>query len=184
MEAGERWTLNDAAGNSLYSWDSRNHQFRTAYDPLRRPTDSFLREGAGAELRVGRTTYGETRPNPEARNLRGKPIEIFDQAGVVTSEEYDFKGNPLSSHRQLAQNYKATLDWPAIPLESDIFDSRTRYDALNRPTELITPDKSVIRPGYNEANLLERVEANLRGADGQPPPSSPISITMPRDSAR
>ncbi len=26
------------------------------------------------------------------------------------------------------------------------------------------PDGSVLRPGYNEANLLERVEANLRGS--------------------
>jgi RHS repeat-associated protein len=164
MEAGERLMLNDVAGNPLYAWDSRNHQFRTAYDPLRRPTDSFLREGAGAELRVGRTVYGETRPNPEAKNLRGKVVQLFDQAGVITSDDYDFKGNPLSSQRQLAQDYKTSLNWPTVALEIDVYTSRTRYDALNRPTELTTPDSSVIRPGYNEANLLERVEVNLRGA--------------------
>ena len=39
MEAGERWMLNDVAGKPLYAWDSRDHRFRTAYDPLRRPTD-------------------------------------------------------------------------------------------------------------------------------------------------
>jgi YD repeat-containing protein len=164
MEAGERLMLNDVAGNPLYAWDSRNHQFRTAYDPLRRPTDSFLREGAGAELRVGRTVYGETRPNPEAKNLRDKVVQLFDQAGVITSDDYDFKGNPLSSQRQLAQDYKTSLNWPTVALEIDVYTSRTRYDALNRPTELTTPDSSVIRPGYNEANLLERVEVNLRGA--------------------
>ena len=112
MEAGERWMLNDVAGKPLYAWDSRNHQFHTAYDPLRRPTDSFLREGAGAELLVGRTVYGETRPNPEANNLRGKVVQLFDQAGVVTSDDYDFKGNLLRSQRQLAQDYKTTLNWP------------------------------------------------------------------------
>ena len=32
MEAGERWMLNDVAGKPLYAWDSRDHQFRTAYD--------------------------------------------------------------------------------------------------------------------------------------------------------
>ena len=37
------------------------------------------------------------------------------------------------------------------------------YDAFNRPSELTTPDNSIIRPTYNEANLLERLEANLRG---------------------
>ena len=118
MEAGERLMLNDVAGNPLYAWDSRNHQFRTAYDRLRRPTDSSLREGAGAELRVGRTVYGETRPNPEAKNLRGKVVQLFDQAGVITSDDYDFKGNPLSSQRQLAQDYKTSLDWPTVPWKS------------------------------------------------------------------
>ena len=47
MEAGERWTLNDVTGKPIYAWDSRGHQFRTVYDPLRRPTESFLNEGAG-----------------------------------------------------------------------------------------------------------------------------------------
>ena len=86
MEAGERWMLNDVAGKPLYAWDSRDHRFRTAYDPLRRPTDSFLSEGGGAEMVVGRSIYGESRPNPEGNNLRGKVVELFDQAGIVTSD--------------------------------------------------------------------------------------------------
>ena len=171
MEAGERWMLNDVAGKPQYAWNSRDHRFRMVYDRLRRPTDSFLKEGAGAEILVGRSVYGETQPNPETHNLRGKVAQVFDQAGVVTSDDYDFKGNLLRGQRQLAQEYKTALDWSAaVPLEADIYTSRTRYDALNRPTELTAPDNSVIRPGYNEANLLERVEANLRGAqqNGQP----------------
>ena len=82
MEAGERWMLNDVSGKPLYAWDSRVHRFRTAYDQLRRRTDSFLHEGAGAEMIVGRSIYGETRLNPEASNLRGKVVELRDQAGV------------------------------------------------------------------------------------------------------
>ena len=165
MEAGERWMLNDVAANPLYAWNSRNHQFRTAYDFLRRPTDTFLREDAGAELRVERTVYGENQPNSEARNLRGKVAQLFDQAGVITSHEYDFKGNLLSNERQLAREYKTTLNWSvSVPLEAQTYRSRTTYDALNRPVTLTTPDQSVVRPGYNEANLLERMEANLRGA--------------------
>jgi RHS repeat-associated protein len=165
MDAGERWMLNDAAGKPVYAWDSRDHQFRTAYDPLRRPTDSHLRESAGPELLVERIVYGETELNPEAANLRGKIVRHFDQAGVVSSDDYDFKGNPLRNQRQLALEYKATLDWSAsVPLEKQTYTSFTRYDALNRPVELTAPDQSVIRPVYNEANLLERVEADLRGA--------------------
>lgn len=165
MEAGERWALADVAGKPIYAWDSRDHQFRTVYDPLQRPTDIFLREGAGQELRIGRTVYGESQPNPEAKNQRGKAVQLFDQAGVVTTEDYDFKGNLLASKRQLANEYKATLDWSAdVPLEPDLYTSSTRFDALNRPLSVIAPDNSVYRPTFNEANLLEKVDVNLRGA--------------------
>ena len=170
MEAGERWILNDVAGKPLYAWDSRGHQFRTAYDPLRRPTESFMREGAGVDMVVGRTVYGESWSNPEASNPRGKVVQVFDQAGVVTSDQYDFKGNLLRSQRQLAVEYKATLNWSGtVPLEAETHASSTRYDALNRPTEVTAPDNSIIRPAYNEANLLERMEANVRGAASATP---------------
>ncbi len=179
MEAGERWMLNDVAGRPLYGWDSRDHRFRTTYDPLRRPTDSFLREGEGAELLVGRSVYGETRSNPEAGNLRGKVVQLFDQAGVVASDDYDFKGNLLRSRRQLAEvvdpqgaripAYRTTVDWSAtVQSEVDTYTSRTRYDALNRPIQLIAPHSdqlgttvNVIQPIYNEASLLEQVHAWL-----------------------
>ncbi|MBI5909227.1 MAG: toxin [Betaproteobacteria bacterium] len=165
MEAGERWMLLDVAGKSIYGWNSRDHRFRTAYDPLQRPTEAYLREGVGTELLVGRTVYGEGQPDPEANNLRGKVVQLYDQAGVVTSDDYDFKGNLLRSQRQLAVEYKTTLDWSVdVALEASTYTRRTLYDALNRPTELTAPDASVIRPTYNEANLLERIEANLRGA--------------------
>ena len=165
MEAGERWMLNDVAGKPLYAWDSRDHQFRTTYDQLRRPVETSLREGAGSERLIGRRLYGETRPNPEAKNLRGKVVQLFDQAGVVTSDDYDFKGNLLRSSRQLAQEYKNTLDWSFNPgLSPEIFTGSTAYDALNRPTSAISPDGSVYRPTFNEANLLEKVDVNLRGA--------------------
>ncbi len=182
MEAGERWMLNDVAGKPLYAWDSRDHQFRTTYDPLRRPTDSFLREGAGAELVVGQNFYGERHPNypiPEATNLRGKVVELRDQAGIVTSDAYDFKGNLLRSQRQLAEfvdlqgtrlpAYRTTIDWSgAVQLQAEVYTSATRYDALNRSTQLIAPHSdqpgttvNVIQPMYNEANLLEQVYAWL-----------------------
>ncbi len=175
MEAGERWMLNDVAGNPLYAWDSRDQQFQTTYDPLRRSVEMALREGTGPEFLIGRTVYGETRPNPEANNLRGKVVQRFDQAGVVNNDEYDFKSNLLRSQRQLAElvdpqgtripAYKTTVDWSGdIQLEADTYTSRTRYDALNRPTEQTAPDLSVYHPTFNEANLLEKVDVHLRGA--------------------
>jgi RHS repeat-associated protein len=164
VDAGERWSLNDSTGKPLYAWDSRDHRFRTAYDPARRPIDVFLRAGSATEMLIGQTVYGETRPNPETSNLRGRVVQVFDQAGVVTSDSYDFKGNPLSNQRQLAPEYKATLDWSAsLGLEPQAFASSTTFDALNRPTSVTTPDHSVYRPTFNESNLLERVDVNLQG---------------------
>jgi RHS repeat-associated protein len=192
MEAGERWMLNDVSGNLLYAWDSRKYNLRTEYDVLRRPEKSFVQGGDPSEpnaevfaqeVLFGKTIYGE---NPETGltegerqrvNLRGKVFRQFDAAGMVTNyginpataepAAYDFKGNLLRSQRQLAQEYKATLDWlvpAAVPLETGIYASSSRFDALNRPTEQIAPDNSVYRPAFNEANLLEKVDVNLRGA--------------------
>jgi RHS repeat-associated protein len=175
MEAGERWVLNDVAGRPLYAWDSRDQRFRTAYDALRRPTHSFVREGAGTEMTVERSTYGESRLDPEADNLRGELLEVRDQAGVVTSDLYDFKRNLLRSHRRLADlvdpqgtptpAYRTTVDWNrAIQLGAETYSSRTRYDALNRPTQWIAPHSdragttiNAVQPRYNEANLLEQL---------------------------
>jgi hypothetical protein len=168
MEASERWMLNDVIGKPICAWDSRNHQFRTAYDPLRRPTDSFLKEGNSPELLIWRTLYGESQLNPETDNLRGKVVQVFDQAGVLTNEDYDFKGNLLSSSRELAQEYKQTINWVVTQPPGEKFSSSTIYDALNRPIQSIAPHSdqpgakiNVIQPIYNEANLLEQVHVWL-----------------------
>ncbi|VVB65065.1 Salmonella virulence plasmid 65kDa B protein [uncultured archaeon] len=178
MEAGERWMLNDVSGKPIRAWDSRDHHFHNAYDSLRRPTETYLQEGPEAELLVGRTVYGDSKPsplaNPEAKNLRGKVYQVFDQAGIVTSDEYDFKGNLLSSRRQLGADYKNTLNWSPmvepVKFEDEIFTSSTTYDALNRPIQIIAPHSdrpdaktNTIHLTYNEASLLENIEANLQG---------------------
>jgi RHS repeat-associated protein len=170
MEAGERWMLNDVAGQPIYAWDSRDHQFHTTYDALRRPLDVMLRVGTGPTRLVSRTVYGESQSNPEANNLRGQVVHHCDQAGVVTSVAYDFKGNMLAGRRQLAKEYKTPLDWSATPaLAPQVFTSSTTYDALNRPISAISPDGSVYRPRFNEANLLDKVDVQLRGAPTSTP---------------
>jgi RHS repeat-associated protein len=169
MEAGERWMLNDVTNKPLYAWDSRGHILHTLYDALRRPVEVHMSPNGGSTSLVTRTVYGETQSNPEQQNLRGKVYQAYDQAGLMTTNSYDFKDNLLNSSRQLVDNssrlYTGTVDWSTgAPLETHSYTSSTTYDALNRPVTQITPDNSIIRLTHNEANLLERVEANLCGA--------------------
>ncbi|MBE8989895.1 SpvB/TcaC N-terminal domain-containing protein [Nostoc sp. LEGE 12450] len=167
MEAGDRWMLNDVAGKPIRMRDSRNHVLRTTYDALQRPTQLFVKIGSDPEILAEQTIYGEGQG--EATNHRGQIYQHFDSAGVATNEVFDFKGNLVSSTHKLVQDYKTIPDWSGNPaLETEVFSSSSRYDALNRPIQLIAPHSNqpntklnVIRPGYNEANLLERMDVWL-----------------------
>lgn len=166
IDAGTRWTLNDILGKLMLSWDSRSHRFRHEYDALHRPTNFYVRTDHQDEILAERVLYGEGQPNDFALNLRNKPFRQFDAAGIITNEHYDFKGNLLRSKRQLLEDYRNDVDWSQSPeLEPQVFTTATTYDALNRAITLTTPDSSVARPKYNEANLLESLAVNVRGAE-------------------
>ncbi len=147
MDGGDRWLLNDAAGQPIYGWNSRGFIVETAYDELRRATAMFVTaagdmdagrprsrpERAARRGRAGRearATARATRRRPK-RNLRGKLFEHDDGAGKVTVERYDFKGNALGSRRELAVDYKATPDWSqAVALDLATLTTAAEYDAL------------------------------------------------------
>jgi RHS repeat-associated protein len=199
MEGGRRWTLSDVALKTMYTWDSRGHRFRTAYDLLERPTADLLLEDAGPEVLIGRSVYGESRAGAEAHNLRGRIVEIFDQAGIVVTDRYDFKGNQLSSTRQLVDavevdehsepGYKVRVDWrAAITLTVEKYVSQSRFDAFNRPIQLVAPHSdqtgakiNVLQRVYNDASLLERVDVwldhgNVPDALVEPAVSAPSAV--------
>jgi RHS repeat-associated protein len=169
MDSGTRWTLSDVTGGPLHVWNSRGDEIRTVYDQLRRPVESRLRQGGGAEKVVTRTVHGETEPAPEAANLRMRVVRSFDQAGVLTTDRYDFKGNQASSRRQFAVEYRTTLDWSgAVALEPGLYTGRARYDALNRPIQFVAPHSdaagtriNVIQPTHNDAGMIEKVDVWL-----------------------
>ncbi len=193
-DAGDRWMLHDAAGKPFFAWGSRGFRSRMTYDALRRPVGVFVSAAAdttlagaprdpaqppGPALLVERRVYGETHPDANA-NLRGKLYRVYDGAGVATSARYDFKGNLLAGNRRFARDYKAAPDWSALAGLSDPSGiaaaaepllepappliSQAEYDALGRLTTTTTPDGSVYRAAFNQANLLERVEVRLQGA--------------------
>jgi RHS repeat-associated protein len=184
MEAGERWMLNDVWGKTVRAWDSRGHNFRTAYDQLRRllqllvlgtdTINSDPRTIAG-EILYQQIAYGEGQANDQALNLRTRIFQYYDSAGTIVNMvsdpvtnrnvAFDFKGNPLGSSRQFLQDYKVLPDWAkaAPTFLPQVYINLTQYDALNRTVTATTPDGSVVHPTYNEANLLATVNVNLLG---------------------
>jgi RHS repeat-associated protein len=89
--------------------------------------------------------------------------------GAVDWSEVD------GDHAALPTDATAALDLEALDavleprLEADMYSGATTYDAMDRPTTLTAPHTpamapNVIRPAYNAASLVERVDVNLRGA--------------------
>lgn len=171
MDAGTRWMLNDVAGQPIRAWDSRMFKRRFTYDKLRRPTKLFVSyPGIDDEpLLVEETRYGESKPDGEATNHRQKVWQVRDGAGIPTNESYDFKGNLLRSTRRLLLVYRSLVDWDLDPQpEDETFSTHTRYDALDRPVQSVPPHSdregtkfNVVQRVYNEAGLIERVDAWL-----------------------
>jgi RHS repeat-associated protein len=193
MEAGARWILTDAVGRVIRVWDSRGHNVMTIYDALRRPLEQYVRGTTGdsdprtldRDVLVERRQYGESVAGSEALNLRTRAFRHDDAAGTTWNarldasstpiEAYDFKGNLLGGTRRFLTDYKALPDWRHGPaLEDEAFESATRYDALNRPIQLMAPHSNlpratrhIMQPSFNEANLLERVDVWL-ARSGEP----------------
>ena len=190
MEAGQRWMLNDCMGKPFRSWDERGHGSHTTYDGLHRPVANYVQGADPARpndvLMVDRATYGDTPETGlsvaqrETLNLRGQAYRQCDQAGVVTNESFDFKGQLTGGTRQFTREYKRAVDWTLVHdvlgtdpnaldgvllpmLEADVFRSSSEVDALGRPITITMPDNSALRPRYNEANLLEGIAGNVRG---------------------
>ena len=189
MESGTRWILNDVGNSSIYIWNSRGFRLHMEYDHLRRSIRQWVQGKDGQELLAERTVYGEAHPGAVALNLRGKSYLQFDGSGAIRHDRYDFKGNLLGSTRRLPREYRQKVSWDELEtdintgqlelevleaklsslLEEEEFIGETAYDAHNRPITVTSPDDSTVHLTYNEANLLERLDAKLRGAETATP---------------
>lgn len=176
-EKGDRWTLANVVGNTVRLWDGADRTFRPTFDVLHRPLATHFQPTHGAEAVVSLNVYGEGHPSADALRLRGRLYRTYDQAGAVSLEGFDFKGNPLRIERQLARDYKNTVDWSALTdqptttldalaaplLETEVFFGTTIVDALDRLVEARFPEGTLVRSTYNEANIPETLSLQLRG---------------------
>ncbi len=194
IDAGIRRTVLNAVGNPVERRDSKGSVILQAYDVLNRPLRLWAREDSEAPVTLReRLVYGDsaesalTYDQARAANLLGKLYQHYDEAGLLTFEGMDFKGNVLEKTRQVISdaailsvfeqgaidNWQVSafrVDWQLanVNLLLDPIEYRTSMtcDALNRITTMLYPQdvegqRRLLRPHYNRAGALERV-----GLDG------------------
>lgn len=176
MDGGDRWMINDAAGQPFYAWDfnnritpdgrevDENRIFHTIYDKLHRPLQQQLNINNAAEWQTTeRFVYGETHPEAEIRNLRGQVYRHYDPSGLMTNQYFDFKGNLLKVERQLVTfSTESVIHWSENPDPSsldEVYTQSTEYDALNRMARmenwhLADRAPAIYTPQYNERGIL------------------------------
>jgi RHS repeat-associated protein len=207
MDGGERRRLANIAEHPIRTWNARGFTVRMLYDALRRPTHRYVAMAGYGETLAERLIYGENHPD-SSLNLRTRLFRQYDSGGLASHEQYDFKGNLLASTRQLAVHTPSTVsppdtdrapDWspiatitetPTLDLAAidaataslldpnDAFTALSRFDALDRPIQTVSPhvsggSPSVVQPIYNEANLLEAIDVWIRQ------PSAPTGLLSP-----
>ncbi|WP_458190641.1 toxin TcdB middle/N-terminal domain-containing protein [Haladaptatus sp. NG-WS-4] len=198
IDAGVSVVVVDAAGSETERRDSKGAMVLGAFDELNRPTHLWARdrepeEDESAEQMTlrQRVVYGDASDEETEREARkesnqlGVPYKHYDEAGVMTVDKYDFKGNMLEKERRVLSD-KAVLtmqpvDWEPESgstfaeraeelLEENGYETSARYDGLNRVTSMRYPedvegDRKELRSEFNRAGALKRVELvhNLDG---------------------
>jgi RHS repeat-associated protein len=192
IDAGTRRIVLDAAGNEIERRDSKGALILHAYDRLNRPIRLWARDDGNQSLSLRQwLEYGDgSNPNqPGAErsanrdaNRLGKLSQHYDEAGLLTLEQYDFKGNLLEKVRQVVDTNKIIksptfqIDWQ-LPQNKTLADhaktllnpteyrTSSTYDALNRIKLLQYPQDTQMQrkqllPHYNRAGALEQVEVD------------------------
>ena len=173
VDAGLRTAVLDAAGKLMESRDSKGGLVLRTYDTLNRPKQVWARDDRRAVFTLReQIDYGDEGDHAAAirANSLGKPSRHADEAGVLEFLAYDFKGNLLDKKRRVIADTDLASGWiadwsdPAADraLDSTEYVTSTRYDALNRATEIqypadVTGHRARLVPRYNGAGSLEQV---------------------------
>lgn len=185
-DGGARRSLNNVVKKPILAWDARGHAFRLVYDAAQRQTQRYVSTSGAPEILIDLSVYGEGQP---AANLCGRLFRHYDMAGYLENGQFDFKGNLLSSTRQLALAYQSSIDWTplagmtsAMQLDAaataanlipsgdggrDKFIASTIYDALNRPVQAVPAysaltEPDVVRHAYDQGAQLLMVDIWLQ----------------------
>jgi RHS repeat-associated protein len=177
MDAGDCWTINDAAGKPMFAWDKNQRQddsnamiledrrYSTEYDALHRPISLKLSIDGGVPVTIEKFEYQDAQTDP-VNNLNGQLIRHYDASGLTETIRLDFNGSPLEVRRTLVKDATSTVtDWQDASqnwLSSETFTQITEYDALKRMTRLFNwhhgdgSRVAVYKPEYGERGILKR----------------------------
>jgi RHS repeat-associated protein len=176
IDAGVRRTVRDAAANVIEQRDSKGALLLHAHDLLHRPSRLWARDdGSGPVTLREQLAYGDggdpsqptaDRDSNRQLNRLGRLAAHYDEAGLLTFDRYDFKGNITGNTRQVIADQTilsvfspAPPDWQVPPWRADWqppagtstaahaaslldparYETTSAYDALNRVTSLLYP---------------------------------------------
>ncbi|HEY9284959.1 MAG TPA: SpvB/TcaC N-terminal domain-containing protein [Pyrinomonadaceae bacterium] len=171
IDAGLRTKVPDALGSLIEYRDSKGSIALRTYDGLNRPKELWARDDHVGSLTLReRIHYGDEGEHEAAKlkHTLGRAVKYYDEAGLLETPEYDFKGNPLERIRRTIKDDELSRGWVAAwesehaedAIETTAYQTSSRYDALNRPIEITCPQdveggRKRLTPRYNRAGALE-----------------------------
>ncbi|MET8049340.1 SpvB/TcaC N-terminal domain-containing protein [Streptosporangium sp. NPDC005286] len=175
LDTGTMTTVSDAAGTVVETRDSRGCVSLREYDALNRPIRLWARDVPTDPVSLRqKVEYGDAAPDAAAarsKNRLGRVWRHYDEAGLLTFDAYDFKGNVTRKTRRTIRDSALAAGWRAnwaagnasAALESDDYPVTTAYDALNRVIRLRTPAgpdgrRTELTPHYGRSGALQAVE--------------------------
>ncbi|MCG8576497.1 MAG: hypothetical protein MI810_16545, partial [Flavobacteriales bacterium] len=162
MDAGIDIAFADTAGKNLFSWDSRGHKTTVEYDQLHRPTSKHIK-GNSLNQTVERLFYEDSITDAQKYNRVGQVIKHYHQAGIDTTESFDFKGKPISVKQQIRAEYKKEVNWNNLSSEkllNGTYQSKSQLNAVGKLISQQQTDGSVHYPTYSKSGKLQKVEVS------------------------
>lgn len=165
---GTELTLQNFSNKAIYVWNANGYTINTKYDGLQRPAFVYV-SGNGLNNMVEQIVYGESPPptfqNPLQCNLRGQPVQHYDQAGLKEFLCYDIEQHGIQMRTTLRRNYKDEVDWsssnPTSALDTEQFVSLLTYDALNRIITKNQSDGSIHQYSYDQTGNLFSISVQM-----------------------
>jgi RHS repeat-associated protein len=173
LDGGEKVVVINAAGSQIEGRDSKGALTLNSYDVMNRAIRIWARDNSASSLTLRqRMVYGDHPDSglasPQSLNLLGQLFRHYDEAGLLTNERFDFKGNTVESMRQAIRDSEIVkvlktgadklfqIDWQPAPgtdlaaraavlLDPVTYRGTSTFDAMNRIQTMLYPFKEVDR---------------------------------------